>query len=90
MGSLIVAVIPKYGDSTIRDRENQKAWEGFLDNLKNRGVEQVDLWITDGGKAILNAIENKFSRAKRQRCVKHKMENVLGCIPKKQQEQIRP
>lgn len=75
---------------TIGDRENQKAWEDLMDDLKNRGVRQIDLWITDGGKAMINAIENKFSTAKRQRCVKHKMENVLSYIPKKQQEQIRP
>jgi transposase-like protein len=75
---------------TIGDCENQKAWEDLMDDLKNRGVQQIDLWITDGGKAMINAIENKFSTAKRQRCVKHKMENVLGYIPKKQQEQIYP
>ena len=75
---------------TIGDRENQKAWEDLMEDLKHRGVRQIDLWITDGGKAMIKAIENKFSAAKRQRCVKHKMENVLGYIPKKQQEQIRP
>lgn len=75
---------------TIGDRENQKAWEDLMDDLKNRGVRQIDLWITDGGKAMINAIENKFSTAKRQRCVKHKMENVLSYVPKKQQEQIYP
>jgi transposase-like protein len=74
----------------IGDRENQKAWEDLMDDLKNRGVCQVDLWITDGGKAMINAIENKFPTSKRQRCVKHKMENVLGYIPTKQQEQIYP
>jgi putative transposase len=75
---------------TIGDRENQKAWEELMDNLKERGLRQIDLLITDGGKAMINAIENKFATAKRQRCVKHKMENVLGYIPKKQQEQIYP
>lgn len=75
---------------TIGDRENQKAWEDLMVDLKNRGVQQIDLWLTDGGKAMINAIENKFSKPKRQRCVKHKMENVLGYIPMKQQEQIRP
>ena len=75
---------------TIGDRENQKAWEDLMEDLKERGVQQVDLWITDGGKAMINAIENKFSTAKRQRCIKHKIENVLGYIPKRQQEQIHP
>lgn len=50
----------------------------------------MDLWITDGGQAMINAIENKFLNAKRQRCVRHKMENVLGYIPKEQHDQVYP
>jgi putative transposase len=38
----------------------------------------------------LNAIQAKFPSAKRQRCVKHKMDNVLGYIPEKQQDLVRP
>ncbi|MFN3491689.1 MAG: IS256 family transposase, partial [Anaerolineales bacterium] len=72
------------------DRENQQAWEALLTDLKERGLEQVDLWITDGSKAMLNAIESKFLNAKRQRCVRHKMENVLGYIPKERHEQVYP
>jgi len=75
---------------TIGDRENQKAWEDLMEDLKGRGVQQIDLWITDGGKAMINAIEHKFSSSQRQRCVKHKIENVLGYIPKKQHEHIYP
>src|SRR3972149_6001310 len=72
------------------DRENQQAWEALLTDLKDRGLETVDLWITDGGKAMINAIESKFLNAKRQRCVRHKMENVLGYIPNEQQAQVYP
>ena len=72
------------------DRENQQAWEALLTDLKDRGLETVDLWISDGGKAMINAIESKFLNAKRQRCVRHKMENVLGYIPNQQQEQGYP
>lgn len=75
---------------TTGDRENQQAWEDLLDNLKERGVATIDLWITDGGKAMINAIENKFPTAKRQRCVRHKMENVLSYIPNQQQDQVYP
>ena len=75
---------------TVGERENQKAWEDLLENLKNRGVQTVDLWITDGNQAMLNAIQLKFSKSKRQRCVKHKMDNVLGYIPEKQQDAVRP
>jgi len=72
------------------DRENQQAWEALLTDLKDRGLEQVDLWITDGGKAMINAIESKFLKAKRQRCVRHKMENVLGYVPKEQYDLVYP
>jgi putative transposase len=63
---------------TTGDRENQKAWEDLLQDLKDRGVEQVDLWVTDGHQAMINALELKFPDSHRQRCVKHKMDNVLG------------
>jgi putative transposase len=39
---------------------------------------------------MLNAVEAKFSTSKRQRCIKHKMENVLGYIPEKQHDLVRP
>lgn len=74
---------------TVGDCENQRAWEDLLDDLKDRGVKTVDLWITDGHKAMLNAIQNKFPDAQRQRCMKHKMENILAYVPKKQQDQVR-
>jgi transposase-like protein len=71
------------------ERENQNSWEDLLGNLKDRGVETIDLWITDGNKAMLNAIAAKFPTSNRQRCIKHKMENVLGYVPEKQQEAVR-
>jgi transposase-like protein len=73
----------------VGERENQKAWEDLFEQLKERGVETVDLWVTDGHKAMLNALQIKFPNSQRQRCVKHKMDNVLGYIPEKQQELVR-
>jgi putative transposase len=75
---------------TIGARENQDAWEDLCDDLKRRGVKKVDLWITDGNPAMLNALQLKFPDSQRQRCVKHKMENVLGYIPTSQQEAVKP
>lgn len=75
---------------TVGDKENQHAWEDLLADLKARGLTQVDLWITDGHQAMINAIKSQFPESKRQRCVVHKMENVLGYIPNHQQEAIKP
>lgn len=75
---------------TVGERENQGAWEDLLEQLKARGVQQVDLWITDGNQAMLNAVQRKFPQAARQRCVKHKIDNVLSYVPDKQREVVEP
>jgi len=74
---------------TVGERENQNAWEDLLENLKSRGVSIIDLWVTDGNQAMINAIQIKFFGSQRQRCIKHKMDNILGYVPEKQQEQVR-
>jgi putative transposase len=74
---------------TVGERENQGAWEDLCDDLKRRGVKKVDLWITDGNQATINALELKFSDSQRQRCVQHKMKNVLDYVPNSQQKALR-
>ncbi|MBO0789381.1 MAG: transposase [Ktedonobacteraceae bacterium] len=61
-------------------------WE----DLKDRGVKHIGLWVTDGNKAMLNAIANRFGDSQRQRCISHKIEHVLSYVPTKQREQIEP
>lgn len=41
-------------------------------------------------REMINAIESKFLNVKRQRCVRPKMENVLGYIPNEQHNQVYP
>lgn len=72
------------------DRENQVAWTDLVQDIKSRGVATVDLWITDGNQAMIGAIDAKFRESQRQRCVVHKIENVLGYVPKQQQEAVKP
>lgn len=73
---------------SVGDCENQAAWEALFEQLKQRGVQQVDLWITDGHQAMLNALTAKFPDSARQRCIHHKMKNVLGYVPKRQQPEV--
>jgi putative transposase len=74
----------------VGDRENEQAWKDLFDDLKARGVKEIGLWVSDGNQAMLNAIAAKFGTTPRQRCVLHKMDNVLSYIPTKQQEHIKP
>lgn len=75
---------------TVGDRENQVAWEALFADLKARGGVEVDLWVTDGHQATINALDTQFPGSARQRCIKHKMENVLSYIPRQQHECIQP
>jgi transposase-like protein len=73
---------------TTGERENQGAWENLLADIKARGVETVDLWVTDGHQAMLNAIALKFPASQRQRCVIHKMKNIESHVPEKHRATI--
>ena len=73
---------------TAGERENQGAWENLFDEIKARGVQTVDLWVTDGHQAMLNAIALKFPAAQRQRCVIHTMKNIESHVPEKHREAI--
>jgi transposase-like protein len=74
----------------VGDREHEQAWKDLLDELKGRGVQTIDLWVSDGNQAMLNAITKKFPDSARQRCVVHKMDNVRSLVPTKQQEALKP
>lgn len=74
----------------VGDRENEQAWQDLLTDLNERGVKTIDLWVSDGNQAMLNAITKLFPDSARQRCVVHKMDNVLSYVPTKQQEQLKP
>ncbi|MEZ4640757.1 MAG: transposase [Caldilineaceae bacterium] len=49
---------------TTGEKENQHAWQDLLADLKQRGVQKVDLWISDGNQATMNAIEHHFPDAR--------------------------
>lgn len=72
-----------------RNSESDKAWGSFLYDLKHRGLKDPLLVVSDGNHGVITAIENHFPEAWRQRCVRHKTENVLECVPPEDQENVR-
>lgn len=71
------------------DKESRQAWRGFLTELKERGLEDAGLFITDGGQAVIGAVEELFPGVRRQRCVVHKLRNVDSKVPRPLQEEVR-
>ena len=65
-------------------RESTKSWENILLLLINRGLsaEHLKLAIVDGNAGLLSALNSLFPSVPVQRCVVHKIRNVVGKCPK--------
>ncbi len=71
--------------------ESQAAWEGFLNNLYNRGLkgENLKLIITDGGKGLQAALPLVYGQVPVQRCWAHKMRNILNYVKRADQKAVK-
>jgi transposase-like protein len=72
--------------------ENLVVVEGLLQDLVARGVKpgRRRLFVIDGSKALRSAIDAVYGAANPvQRCRRHKERNVLGHLPKDDQERMR-
>jgi len=78
-------------DFVIVQGESQNAWEGFLNDLYRRGLEDegVQMIIVDGGKGLLSALPLVYPRIPLQRCWAHKVRNVLNYVRKGDYEAIK-
>ena len=68
--------------------EDKDGWSCLLQDLRNRGVNEVDLIVTDGHDGLLAAVAALFPATLRQRCLVHKQRNVLNAIPKREQQEV--
>lgn len=69
--------------------ESTDAWDGFLGDLKGRGLAPPLLVISDGGPGLLAAVELHFGTSLRQRCVIHRARNVLAKVSRKDQAEVK-
>jgi transposase-like protein len=70
------------------ESESERSWEAFFTNMQRRGLRQPLLVISDGGKAILVALEKCFPKADRQRCIAHKLRNIAAKLPRDVQKVV--
>jgi len=78
-------------DFLLATSESQNAWEGFLRDLHERGLEGklCELITTDGGNGLRNALEVVYPRIPRQHCWAHKTRNVLDKVKKADREKLK-
>ena len=60
----------------------------LLQDLRNRGVTEMDLIVTDGHDGLLSAVGSLFTATPRQRCLVHKQRNVLNAIPPRERQEV--
>lgn len=63
---------------SINPTESSEEWGELLEKLRGRGVKTIDLIIADGLKSLEEEVHRVFPKAKFQKCVVHKMRNILN------------
>jgi len=65
---------------SLGNRESYNAWKGFLEDLIRRGMSDPMLTIIDGCPGLIKAVDEVFPESDKQRCTKHRTENVLDKV----------
>jgi putative transposase len=68
--------------------EDKDGWSCLLQDLRTRGVSEIDLIVTDGHDGLLAAVSSLFPATLRQRCLVHKQRNVMNAIPKRERQEV--
>ena len=63
-------------------------WKEELEALKERGVAQIDLVVSDALQGIENAVCAAFPQASHQFCVAHLKRQILNCVSNKDKPQL--
>lgn len=68
--------------------ESDRSWGNFIGSLKACGLKDPLLVCSDGNAGVINAIESHFTTSYRQRCLKHRSQNILDAVPKEHQDRV--
>ena len=68
--------------------EGAICWKEELEALKERGVSQIDLVVSDALQGIENAVCAAFPQASHQFCVAHIKRQILNCVSHKDKPQM--
>lgn len=74
-------------DYCISPNENTEIWTEMLQSFKKRGLDQVELFLSDGFVGIKSAITKLYPKAHFQRCLIHIMRNICAKVRVSDREQ---
>jgi putative transposase len=73
---------------TLWDSETHLGWKTFFEDLKKRGIGQVDYVISDAHTGLVKALQEVFVEAAWQRCQVHFMRKIMEVCPSKVKPQL--
>ena len=72
----------------IGENESAKYWLGLLNELKNRGVQDILILCADALSGMKEAISAAFPRTEYQRCIVHQVRNTLKYVADKYRKEF--
>jgi transposase-like protein len=71
------------------NRESHSAWQDFIRDMLRRGLQTPVLIVTDGAPGLIRAVEETWPNSLRQRCLVHKILNVVDKVPEKDRVEVK-
>ena len=71
------------------NKESYQNWLDFLRDMVRRGLRAPVLITSDGSPGLMRAIEEVFPRSLRQRCLAHKVRNVVDKVSDNRRDEIK-
>ncbi len=71
------------------NRESYRAWQDFIRDMQRRGLQAPVLITTDGAPGLIRAVEEAWTESLRQRCLVHKILNVVDKVPGVDREEVK-
>jgi putative transposase len=71
------------------DSESEASWGALFAGLKQRGLQGVDLVVSDHHGGLVEAVKTHFQGASWQRCQTHFTANILSAAPKDVQRELK-
>lgn len=72
----------------IGQTESSKYWLGILNELKNRGVQDILILCADGLTGMKEAVNAAFPETEYQRCIVHQVRNTLKYVSDKDKKKF--
>ncbi len=72
----------------IGQNESSKYWLGVLNELKNRGVQDILILCADGLSGMKEAVNTAFPTTEYQRCIVHQVRNTLKYVADKDKKKF--